>query len=305
MIIKTFISSIVFSFMWASTAMAISLVEAEWLQSNMQDASIRIADVSNKPDTYAKGHIPGAVAVYRKTDLGDLNAYPPNRYPTKEQYELLMQRLGIGNDTVVVAYDDTLGLFASRLLVIMEYYGHDLDKLKLLNGGTVRWQQLGYAMTKEPFVPEEAKYSAQEGNDSLRISWSDIYGDVVQGARPEVMLLDARPRAEHEGQKIRAIRAGFIPRAINVTGADAVDPKDHRFKSVAEIQKMYTEKGLTKEKTIYEYCHSGDRSAHAYFQLKHMLGYENVRFYDGGWREWAALLALPAEGQVWLWQVMK
>lgn len=288
----------------ASSAMADMLVGAEWLKERLGDKSIRIVDVSNKPDTYGKGHIPGAVQVKRYLDLGNTDAVPPTLYPTREQFEQLMSRLGIDKGTTVVAYDDTYGLFASRFLVTMEYYGHPVGKLKLLDGGSVRWKALGYPLDKEAVSVKKTKYNVK--NEEIRrdiiITWSDIYRDVVNGAKPDVVLIDVRPAAEYSAKNIRSIRGGYVPKAINVTGSEANKKEEHVFKPVEEIRKMYEEKGITPDKAIYEYCHSGDRAAHAYVTLKHLLGYKNVKAYDGGWIEWSTILSLPADGQVWLWE---
>lgn len=305
--IKKLVLSLMVFFLWSNTSWAISLVEAEWLKANLDDKNIRIVDVSNKADTYDKGHIPGAVKVKRYLDLGNINVVPPTLYPTKEQFEHLMSRLGIDKDTTVVAYDDTFSLFASRMLVIMEYYGHDIKKLKLLNGGSVRWKALGYPMNKDAVPVKTTKYKVKddEMKRDMVITWSDIYRDVVNGGKPEIFLLDVRPVAEYTAKDIRSVRGGYVPKAVNVTGADAMKKEDQTFKPVAEIKKMYEEKGVTPDKHIYEYCHSGDRAAHAYVTLRHILGYKNVKAYDGGWTEWAAILSLPADGQVWLWEAPK
>jgi thiosulfate/3-mercaptopyruvate sulfurtransferase len=291
--------------LWAPASWAISLVEAEWVKGQCNEAGIRIVDVSSKPDTYVKGHLPCAVKVNRYIDLSDTSTVPPNRYPTKEQFEKLMMRLGIDKNTTVVAYDDSLSLFASRLLVLMELYGHSNDKLKLLNGGSVRWKKLGYPMSTEPARPRNTEYRVDNVRLDVFVSWSEIYRDVVLGAAPEIMLLDSRPSDEYSGKKIRSIRGGHIPDAVNVTGADAVNKEDHRFRTIAEMRKMYEDKGFTPDKTIYEYCHSGDRSAHAYVILKHLLGYKNIHFNDGGWQEWSTNLSLPAEDEVWLWEAQQ
>jgi len=305
--INKLVLGLMFVFLSSNVSWAISLVEAEWLKAHLDSRNIRIADVSNKPDVYGKGHIPGAVQVKRYLDLGNTNASPPSLYPTKEQFEQLMSRLGIEKDTTVVAYDDTYSLFASRLLVILELYGHDTDKLKLLNGGTVRWKTLGYPLSSDSVSVKAAKYVIKDSEirRDLMVNWSDIYRDVVNGANKDVLLLDVRPAAEYTAKNIRSIRGGYIPKAVNVTGADANNKDDHTFKPAPEIKMMFEDKGVSPDKLIYEYCHSGDRSAHAYVILKHILGYKNVKFYDGGWTEWSAILSLPADGQVWLWEAPK
>jgi len=292
-------------FLWSNVSWAISLVETEWLKANLEDKSIRIVDVSNKADTYGNGHIPGAVQVKRYLDLGNTDAVPPTLFPTNSQFEQLMSKLGIGKDTTVVAYDDTYGLFASRLLVIMELYGHDVNKLKMLNGGSVRWKSLGLPLNKEVPAVKNTKYKADVVRLDIFVPWHEIYRDVVLGDKPGILLLDSRPAAEYEGKNIRSIRGGHIPKAVNVTGTDSNNKEDQTFKPLAEIKKLYEAKGITLDKTIYAYCHSGDRSAHAYIVLKYLLGYKNVRLNDGGWAEWAAILDLPVEGQVWLWEAPK
>jgi len=288
----------------ATTGWSMSIVDADWLNKNMQDKNIRIVEVPEKADAVGdqhiagKFHIKGAVVVNRYLDLGDIKSVPPTLYPTKEQFEKLMTRLGISKDTTIVTYDDKFGLFASRLLVIMEYYGHDTNKLKLLNGGLVNWKKLGFPVMDGHLQIVQTKYKVDKINPIL-LKWSDIYADVVSGARPEVTLLDVRPADEFSGQNIRTIRGGHIPHAVNVVGTDAVNKEDHTFKSVDDIHKLFDAKGITPDKPIYVYCHSGDRSAHAYVILKYLLGYKDVKVYDGSWLEWATLLSLPAEDQVW------
>jgi len=301
---KAFWLSTLVVLLWSSSVWAISLVDADWLKKNLENKSMRIVEVPEKADAIGDQHLPGklhihgAVVVNRYLDLGNMSVVPPTLYPSKEQYEKLMSRLGITPETTVVAYDDKFSLFASRLLVIMELYGHDTNKLKLLNGGLVNWKKLGYP-TLDGHIPVSAtKYKVDKINPIL-LTWSDIYRDVVSGARPEVILVDVRPQDEFLGKNIRTIRGGHIPHAVNVVGTDANNKEDHTFKSADEIRKLFEAKGVTSDKPIYEYCHSGDRTAHAYVILKYILGFKDVKVYDGSWIEWATLLSLPAEDQVW------
>lgn len=286
---------------FSSVAAAIDLVDAAWLKQNLAAKKVRVVDVQNKPYSYDKEHIPGAVKVYRYADLSNVTSEPPTLYPTAEQFETVLRRLGIDNDTTVVAYDDKQGLFASRMLVLMEIFGHDTSKLKLLDGGIVNWKLEGHSLESSASTAAKSKYRIGKQRDDIVITWSDIYHDVVLGMGSNILLLDTRPGKEYGAENIRGIRGGYIPNAINVTGSNANDPKTDKFKSLDEIRKMYADAGVTADKNIYEYCHSGDRAAHAYIQLRHMLGYENVKLYSGGWNEWNTKLFLPAAGQVWLW----
>jgi len=303
--LKNLIFAVFIVLLITSTSWAMRLVEPEWLKERLHDKNIRVVDVQAKHEDYDKEHIPGAVRVKRYIDLSDITADPPFLYPTKEQFEKLMSKLGITKDTIIVAYDNKEGLFATRLLLIAEYYGHDPNKLALLNGGLTRWKALGFPTSKEPIEVKPTKYVVTKVRDDLRVRWWDVYRDVVMGENPNVILLDARPADEYTGKKIRSIRGGHIPGAINVTGTDANKKEDYTFKPIDEIRKMYEAKGVTPDKTIYVYCHSGDRLAHAYFTLKYLLGYKNVKFYDGAWIEWSTILSLPVENEVWRWEVPK
>jgi len=292
-------------FFAVSPVWAISLVDSAWLAKNAKNADVRIVDVQDKSSNYAKEHIPGAVAVDRYVDLADLSQAPPFLYPTAAEFEKVLSRLGIGKDTLVVAYDDKFGLFASRFLVIMEYFGHDISKLKLLDGGLVNWKLEGNAVEGAATKVAASNYKIASAKQDMLLTWSDIYRDVVRGVKPQVLLLDVRPGKEYNAENIRGIRGGHLPKSVNVTGSDANDQKTHKFKPVADIQKMYADKGVSADKEIYEYCHSGDRAAHAYIQLKHMLKYPSVKLYPGGWEQWGGIISLPAEGQVWLWEAPK
>lgn len=295
----------VWLFSMVSLGWATDLVDAEWLNAHLNDQNIRIVDVPNNPDSYGQGHIPGAVKVNRHLDLSDTNAIPPNLYPTKEQFEKLMPWLGIDKNTTIIAYDDKFGIFASRFLVIMELYGHDVTKLRLLNGGMIRWKKLGYPLSQDQVSVKPTKYEVETVRLDIFVSWKNIYRDVVMGSRSDIVLLDSRPAPEYSGVDVRSIRGGRIPKAINVTSVEANREDDHTFKSTKEIREMYGRKGITPDKVIYEYCHSGDRSAHAYIILKHLLGYKNMKFNDGGWAEWSPMISLPVENEVWLWESSK
>lgn len=302
---KVGIAVVVWACAMAGAAEArIALVEADWLKANLDRPDIRIVDVSGKDDVYGKGHIPGAVQVRRHLDLGDTGAPVPTLYPNREQFTKLMERLAITPEATVVVYDDSKSLYATRMLFIMELYGHDTGKLKLLNGGSVRWKSLGYPMSATRETPAATSYAVTGTRMDRRLSKEEVLRDVVLNAKPGTALLDARPAPEYKGENIRSIRGGHIPKAVNVTGADAMT-KEHTLRPLDEVRNMFEAAGFTPDKSIYVYCHSGDRSAHAYIILRHFLGYENVRSYDGSWIEWSTNLALPAAGQVWVWDAKK
>ncbi len=282
----------------AAPALAGILVTPGWLAAHANDPDLVIVDVQNKPQSYARGHIPGAVRVVRHVDLEDPYRYPTNKYPGREQFVALMKRLGIGNHTTVVAYDDHHDIFASRFFFVMELYGHDTARLKLLDGGIKAWLASGRKLSTAAARPENPPaYTTSGPNLNLVVSWQRVFRDVVQKQDPRVVLHDARPLPEFDGSKVRAIRGGHIPGAIHLTGSDAANNKDQTFKAAQDIRAAFVRAGITPDKTVYTYCHSSDRAAHAYVVLKHLLGYPDVRIYEGAWKEWGSLTALPAAAE--------
>lgn len=280
-----------------SSAFAGMLVDSQWVNSMAGKPAIKIIDVQNKADAYDKGHIPGALRVTRHIDLEDYTRYTPNKYPQKAQFLDLMTKLGINNNDTIIAYDDHHGIFASRFLFVMKLYGHNPDKLKVLDGGIVQWQKANYSITTEPVTAVATPpYKTSGPNQNLLVTWNEVLRDSVEGQNPEVVLLDTRPIDEFSGKKVRSIRGGSIPGAINVTGASAANDKEsHLYKSAEQIRATFVEAGITPDKTVYTYCHSSDRAAHVYMVLTQLLGYKNVKIYDGAWKEWAVLSDLPAE----------
>jgi thiosulfate/3-mercaptopyruvate sulfurtransferase len=299
-----YLLAVMLFFAWTSTASAIEVVEASWLKDNLTNENLRIIEVPEKAEVisgeHKEGvmHLPNTQVINRYLDLGNIYSVPPTQYPTKDQFEKLMSNLGVDKDSTVVAYDDKYGIFASRLLVIMEHFGHDTSKLKLLNGGMAHWLKLGYPLVNKHANVVPSRYNVTKMNPVV-INWSDVYRDAVVAPSPGIVLVDVRPADEYSGKAIRSIRGGHIPNAINITGTDGNNKDDHTFKSKEELKKLFESKGVTPDKTVYTYCHSGDRTAHAYIILKSILGYNDVKIYATSWTEWATILSLPAEDQVW------
>lgn len=286
-----FVISIFLLLFSAQPVLSSVLVTADWVKKNAD--KVVILDVQNKKPSYDKGHIPGALQIIRHKQLENHYAYTPNKYPTAKQFEDLMQSLGIKNQDTVVAYDDHHGIFASRMIFLMELYGHELSKLKVLDGGIVQWKKKGFKTSrKNTKMPARSSYKTKPAQPGIIVSWSDIFHNVIQKADPNVVLIDTRPAAEFKGKKKRTTRSGHIPGAINITGQDAFNNKSsHLFLPLNKAARSF--KKIDKNAKIYLYCHSSDRAAHAYVGLVHLLGYKNVSIYDGAWLEWANLTALP------------
>jgi len=302
MLLKKTVLTMVTVLLFSTPALAGILVDVDWLKAHKNETNLVVVDVQNKPGSYEKGHIPGAVKVLRHIDLEGYDRYPTNKYPGLDQMTNLMARLGIDNNTTVVAYDDHHSIFAGRMLFVMELFGHDTTKLKLLDGGIKQWKAAGNTpATTETKARSAVPYVTSGPNLDLVVGWSDVFRDGVQKQNSNVALHDARPKAEFDGSKIRAIRGGHIPGAINVTGTDAANNKEAQtFKNADAIRSAFVSQGITPDKTIYTYCHSSDRAAHAYMVLKHILGYPDVRVYEGAWKEWGSLPALPAKSEHWM-----
>ncbi len=274
------------------------LVDPTWVSTHLNQENFRVLDISRDPASFEKRHIPGALQVFRHRDLEDYQHYPPVGYPQLHQFLSLMKRLGISNQTTVVAYDDNRGIYASRMVFLMQLYGHSLKRLKILNGGIKRWIDEGLRVEKGPARPGHRKrfYRPGRRRTDYLATWQEIYRKVVLSSSDKVLLLDVRPESEYDGETVRLVRGGHIPGAINLEVASVTVQKDNEiWKSPREIESVFRKAGISRDKDVIIYCHSGDRSAHAFVILKDLLYYPNVRIYERAWEEWAVLRALPIE----------
>ncbi len=270
------------------------LVTTEWLADHPHDESVAVAEADENPDLYDEGHIPGAVKLHWQDDLQD----PVERdLVDKPTFERLMGERGISNDTTVVLYGDRNNWFAAYAYWYLKIYGH--EDVRLLDGGRQKWTDEGRELTAETPQPEQAQYSATERDESIR-----TYRDAVKEAIGEQTkaLVDVRSPQEFAGDLIAppgyeqegAQRAGHIPTAASIPWATAVRD-DGTFKSAEELRALYESKGITPEKEVTAYCRIGERSAHTWFVLQELLGYEKVKNYDGSWTEWGNLVDVPIE----------
>ena len=275
------------------------LVNTQWLQDHLNDDlyvlsdRIRIAEVDYDPSAnYNLGHIPGAVLIDWKSDIND----PIRRnLLTRAAYENLLQRIGVNKDTVLVLYGDFSNWFAAFAFWVFKYYGY--GEVVLLDGGRKKWLEEDRPVTKDiPNIPK-GNYIAGEPDSSLR-----AYLNYVRTTLGSKVMVDVRSPKEFTGELLappeypteHAQRGGHIPGAVNVPWAHAVN-EDGTFKSAKELQNLYGSKGVTKDKEIISYCRIGERSSHTWFVLKYLLGYPNVKNYDGSWTEWGNLIDNPIE----------
>jgi thiosulfate/3-mercaptopyruvate sulfurtransferase len=270
------------------------LVSTDWLADHLGDAGLVVAEVDENPDLYEEGHIPGAVKLHWKDDLQD----PIERdLVERDVFELLLGSRGVGDDTTVVLYGDKNNWFAAYAYWYLKIYGH--EDVRILDGGRQKWIDEGRELTTDEPSPTATSYSARERDESIRarrdqvLSWLDGNGRALVDVRsPQEYAgeLMAPPGYEQEG----ASRTGHIPTAQSIPWAQAVQD-DGTFKSADALRELYAGKGVTPDKEVTAYCRIGERSAHTWFVLHELLGYERVRNYDGSWTEWGNLVDVPIE----------
>jgi thiosulfate/3-mercaptopyruvate sulfurtransferase len=270
------------------------LVETDWVAEHQDDPQVRIIESDEDPLLYKMGHIPGAVQVDWFTTL----QHPLRRdFLTKEQFEQICAQLGIANDTMVVFYGDKSNWFACYALWLFEYYGH--KNVKIMNGGRAKWELEGRPMSKSTPSYPSTNYSAKEPDKSIRAFRDQVFSQ-IEARKP---LVDVRSPKEYSGELLHmpnypqegATRGGHIPGAVNIPWSMAVNEADSTFKTPAELRSLYEGKDIKPDKDIIAYCRIGERSSLTWFVLKYLLGYPNVKNYDGSWTEWGNLVDAPIE----------
>jgi thiosulfate/3-mercaptopyruvate sulfurtransferase len=295
LIVSSFAGSVL-----AQDAEAGVLVTTDWLEQNLEAENVRIIEVSVNPGLYERGHIPGAVNFVWHTDFVD----PVERnIVSAERFQELVRAAGINDDTTVVLYGDSNNWFAAWGAWIFNVYG--FEDVRLLDGGRVKWEADGRALSTDVPAFEAGAFTAAEPNDTLRALRDEVLA-IVEGETAGT-LVDIRGAAEYngeifapEGVQELAVRAGHIPGAINVPWGQNVN-EDGTFKSIEELQALYGGLGIDGSQPIVTYCRIGERAALTWFVLNQLLGYD-VALYDGSWTEWGNSVGVPVEnpaGTVW------
>jgi len=270
------------------------LVTTEWLAEHLNDENLVVAEVDENPDLYEEGHVLGAVKLHWREDLQD----PVERdLVDKPTFERLMSERGISNDTTLVLYGDKNNWFAAYAYWYLKIYGH--RDVRILDGGRQKWADENREFTTDSPQPGQADYRAGERDVSIRTYRDTVRGEIGEQSKA---LVDVRSPQEYSGDLVAppgyeqegAQRAGHIPTAASIPWATAVRD-DGTFKSADELRELYESKGVTPEKQVTAYCRIGERSAHTWFVLRELLGYENVKNYDGSWTEWGNLVDVPIE----------
>jgi thiosulfate/3-mercaptopyruvate sulfurtransferase len=271
------------------------LVTTDWLAEHLAEPGLVVAEVDENPDLYEDGHIPAAVKLHWRDDLQDKLI---RDVVSKAEFERLMGERGIANDTTVVLYGDKNNWFAAYAYWYLKIYGH--EDVRLLDGGRQKWIEEDREFTTETeATPASATYVAQDRDESIRIRRDEVLAGL---ADESFALVDVRSPQEFSGELMAppgyeqegASRTGHIPGAHSIPWATAVRD-DGTFKSTEELREIYESKGVTADKEVRAYCRIGERSAHTWFVLRELLGYEIVRNYDGSWTEWGNLVEVPIE----------
>jgi thiosulfate/3-mercaptopyruvate sulfurtransferase len=272
------------------------LVSTDWVEQHLNDPDVRLIESNEDTLLYASGHIPGAVHVDWTSDLNDQIR---RDYITREGFEQLMSRIGATRDTTVVFYGDKNNWWACYAFWVFQLFGH--TDARVMDGGRIKWQKEGRPMSRDvPSHPSSA-YKAPERSDTAHRAFRD---DVLKHLERRGQLVDVRSPEEYSGERMHmpdypnegALRGGHIPGAKSIPWARAVNPDDGTFKPAEELKQIYCEeKQLNTAEPTIAYCRIGERSSHSWFALKYLLGFENVRNYDGSWTEWGNMVGVPIE----------
>ena len=255
------------------------LVSAEWLEENINN--VKIIDVRKKED-YDLGHIPGAVRltpneVFQWEDSNGVKGM----LPSSDHIAIALSSVGINEDDTVIFYDGNSNLWASRGLWALEVYGH--KDSRLLDGSWNYWSENSFPTTSESVSVEKSDYKFSGNiNSSLIAGFEEILEAVGD---PSKIVCDTRSPDEYIGKDVRANRGGHIPGSENVNWVNAVD-ESGRFLSAQNLQNIYESKGIKTDKAVYTLCQTAVRATHTWFVLQELLGYDNVKVYDGSWIEW-------------------
>lgn len=272
------------------------LVSTEWVAEHLDDPQVRIVESNEDQLLYSSGHIPGSVQIDWTIDLNDQLL---RDYISKEKFEKLMSSKGISRDTTIVFYGDKNNWWATYAFWVLQLFGH--TNAKVMDGGRLKWEKEQRPLTREiPNYPQTT-YVAPERDDSKIRAFRDEVFKHIDAGLPTV---DVRSPEEYSGERLHmpdypnegALRGGHIPGAKNVPWARAANPEDGTFKAADGLKAIYLEEqGLKKDDEVIAYCRIGERSSHTWFVLKYLLGFENVRNYDGSWTEWGNLVRAPIE----------
>ena len=269
------------------------LVDSDWALEHLKDPTVRFVEVDVDTTAYEQSHIPGAVGWNWTSQLSD---GVRRDISSREDFSKLLSDSGIGPDTTIVLYGDNNNWFAAWAFWQLKLYGH--GDVRIMDGGRKKWLAEGKDLSTDRPTPPQKKYQAKSPDNSLRAFLPEV---LDASKNRSAALVDVRSPAEFTGEILAppglpetCQRGGHIPGAKSMPWAKLAND-DGTFKSPAEIKALYDGVGVTGDKPIIAYCRIGERSSHSWFALKYLLGYNNVKNYDGSWTEWGNLVGAPVE----------
>ena len=272
------------------------LVSTDWVQQHLDDPKVRIVESNEDTLLYSSGHVPGAVHVDWTSDLNDQIR---RDYITREGFERLMSRIGATPDMTIAFYGDKNNWWATYAFWVFQLFGH--TNARVMDGGRLKWEKDGRQMTRDVPTYAATQYKASERSDKKDRAFRE---EVLAHIEKKGQLVDVRSPEEYSGARMHmpdypnegALRGGHIPGAKSIPWARAINPADGTFKTADELRGIYCEeKQLKPSEPTIAYCRIGERSSHSWFALKYLLGFSNVRNYDGSWTEWGNMVNVPIE----------
>jgi thiosulfate/3-mercaptopyruvate sulfurtransferase len=276
------------------------LVSTDWVLEHHKDANIKLIEVNEDFLLFEQAHIPGAIKMDWHTNLqrDDIRDFIDDK-----AFAALVSSLGISNDDTVIFYGDKNNWWACYAFWFFKYNGH--KDARVMNGGRAKWMSDGKPTTTEVVSHAAGKYVVPYRDASIRAFSLDVLKHLVDVNRGTGALVDVRSPDEFSGKVTHmpnypqegALRGGHIPGAQSIPWSQAAN-EDGTFKSFEELKALYEGKNVTPDKDVIAYCRIAERSSHTWFVLKYLLGYENVRNYDGSWTEWGNIVGVPIEKNV-------
>jgi thiosulfate/3-mercaptopyruvate sulfurtransferase len=272
------------------------LVSTDWVEQHLNDPAVRLIESNEDTLLYSAGHIPGAVHVDWTSDLNDQLR---RDYITRAGFEQLMSRIGATKDTTVVFYGDKNNWWACYAFWVFQLFGH--TNAKVMDGGRVKWQKENRSLTRDVSDYTPTKYVAEERADARHRAFRE---EVLAHVESRGQLVDVRSPEEYSGARMHmpdypnegALRGGHIPGARSIPWAKAINPDDGTFKTADELADLYAKtNSLDRNQPTIAYCRIGERSSHTWFALRYLLGFKDVKNYDGSWTEWGNSVGLPIE----------
>jgi thiosulfate/3-mercaptopyruvate sulfurtransferase len=272
------------------------LVSTDWVAQHLKDPKVRLVETNEDVLLYETGHIPGAVKIDWVADLND----PLTRdYIDGSRLQKVLRSRGISQDTTVVLYGDKNNWWATYAFWVLKLFG--LENLKVMDGGRLRWAEEGRSLVTEvPRYPEGNITVGSRDDQKIRA----FREQTLAHSSARRALVDVRSPEEYRGERLHmpeypnegAVRGGHIPGAKSIPWSRAVTPETHTFRPARELRNIYLEEnGLKPEEEVIAYCRIGERSSHTWFTLTYLLGFRNVKNYDGSWTEWGNSVRVPIE----------